>query len=363
MKNFSGLILLVIGCVIGYLGFYFVNASIEFTTSFISGVVTSLSIVLILAVILIVGKSRLYNTESDKDLLEKIYTNSLGRFLPGLSETDRKRIKALLTKILNYRIILSSLRIIGFLIVVFGGLIGTHILIKQNELLAKQNDKFEYQNRLFSNQNTLVQNQNKLLLEQTDYLKSQTELFTSQNDLIDKQTSSIEQQNSFARQEHYSSLYSSYLDDLNNPDIAIRIKQSAFYKIIDLQRRNRIYDKYDILSAENLQFRGARLGNLVIRDFDFSRPNFDDSVISNSVFSEIQFRNGSFLATQFYDCHFSDVKFENCAFGLSIRHMQPDKFISILSIAPNYDYSPLEIFEASTLKNVTFEGCFLRFAD
>ncbi|WP_020534985.1 pentapeptide repeat-containing protein [Lewinella cohaerens] len=356
MRFFTGLIMLIVGCIIGYLGFYFMSTGIEFTISFISGVVATLFLLMIIGVILIIGKTKLYNSESEKGLLNNVYNYSLVRLLPGLSESERKRFRLVFTKILNYRIVLSSLRIIGILIVVFGGLIGTHVLIKQNDLLAKQNDKFEDQNKLFLNQN-------RLLLEQTDYLKSQTELFTSQNNLIDKQTSSIEQQNSFARQEHFSTLYNNYLDDLNDPNIAIRVKQSAFYKIVDLQRRNRLYDRYETLSADNLQFRGVKLQNLVIRHFDLSKPNFDDSVISNSAFSDVQFRSGSLLATQFYDCRLSDVKFENCAFGLSIRDMRPDEFISILSIISGYEYSPLAVFENATLENVSFEKCFLRFTD
>ena len=210
--------------------YYFIESSLQITYEFLLGILFSFGAFTFIAIIIYLGYINITDTTSNKASDESIDL-ILNRLIPSMKGDQVNSLKNIITRVIKYRGIYLGLRLIAGVIVVVGGIIGSYILLRQNELLSIQNDKIEAQNNLFRTQNTLLDNQ-------SEYLKNQTDLFDNQNELISTQNLYIEQQNSFSRKEYLEEIASQYRNQLSSPNFTTQTKLNAFYRIQKLIQQN-----------------------------------------------------------------------------------------------------------------------------
>ncbi|WP_367389728.1 pentapeptide repeat-containing protein [Lewinella sp. LCG006] len=196
---------IVIGLFIAGSVFYFRTTISEQGPPFIIGLLVSLTLIISLAVIIFlvledkVKVSFKGNTTLNNDV---DFHKVLRDISPTLNDDQTKIIGDLIKGFLRGRAVYMSLGLIISAFLVLGGLLGSILLFKQNELLGEQtlflryqSELIEEQNQKFENQNLLFENQNSMLNEEIALSSVQNKFISEQTDLSRIQIGQIESQN------------------------------------------------------------------------------------------------------------------------------------------------------------------------
>ena len=334
--------------------YYFIESSLQITYEFLLGILFSFGAFTFIAIIIYLGYINITDTTSNKASDESIDL-ILNRLIPSMKGDQVNSLKNIITRVIKYRGIYLGLRLIAGVIVVVGGIIGSYILLRQNELLSIQNDKIEAQNNLFRTQNTLLDNQ-------SEYLKNQTDLFDNQNELISTQNLYIEQQNSFSRKEYLEEIASQYRNQLSSPNFTTQTKLNAFYRIQKLIQQNKWVDNF-IIDVNQISFDNTILKDASINKHTFSTSSFYLTTITNSTFQKCNFNSCRLSDTRINNTDLIDCNFEKTTFSLA--NFTPSQEYALKQILKYLKYNSFEnrFTGKNSFSNSRFTQCDFRYTD
>lgn len=201
---------ILIGLFLALAIFYFRSTISEQAPPFLIGFLTCLALVTCIFVIAgIWFKDQIFERflgrtsegSEPKDAVEKTVKSIAHRYVPEATDQDVKSGVRLIQNFLWGRAVYTFLGVLVSVFLVMGGLIGSVLIFKQNQLTAHQTKLINDQNTLLGNQNDKIEQQNELFDEQnkavvaqTDLLRSQDTLFRAQNKFIKQQTELFDSQ-------------------------------------------------------------------------------------------------------------------------------------------------------------------------
>ncbi|PHN00597.1 pentapeptide repeat-containing protein [Flavilitoribacter nigricans] len=369
--NWKFLIGIVIGFLFAVVLYFFRFAIVHYGVAFGIGILASITLIIVIGLVV-------YLTYKDKFLVsvrpkndnqeEDAQKSILKTVLPNLGEREIENVRSTLQNFLAYRSVFLSLNMAISLIIIIGGLIGTLLLIEQNNLLGSQLEKLETQNQSIDHQNELINTQTLAVDAQTTLFKNQNELIESQNNKIGEQTEFIRKQSEFSENEYYLAQYDQYRQELSNTDLSSRYRSFLFNKIIDLINEGKIKSRSVYADFSLIDFQGINLIGKTLTGFQFRSSSFSGAILKNIIF-----KNCYFESCIFYNTTFDDIQFINCelvenrfslgpsgsslksdlgSLAQSTKGFQPDKFKGKILFNPssNLDHNNLRFQDLTSVE-------------